>query len=188
MTEHLSLSKKQQKALKKSFIRSTKALDVIMGEADLSPLARAEKAAPILDAQKVATQEILTPEQWNKLRQLRAERCEKRGDNRRGAKKGHFRNIDNPQAFAVEHTKRMSQHLDLDAEQQTAIEAINLDLAKQLQQLKADESERKDKHAKMKAIMDANAAALKEVLNAEQYAKFEEHRQKRGERRAHMRK
>jgi len=183
MTKNLSLDAKQAKALKKSFIKTMQGLDAIMGNTSLTPLARAEKAAPILDAQKATIATILNDEQREKLAQLRAERCEKKAH-----KRAHLRNIEDPQAFAAEHTKRMSKHLNLDAAQQSKVEAINIALAKQLQQLKAEEGDRKNKHTKKKAIMDGHASALKNVLNAEQYAKFEARRQKRHEHREQMRK
>lgn len=82
-----------------------------------------------------------------------------------------------PQQMAEHRSKQMVEELDLDAEQQAAVEALNLQQAEQMAAHKP--GERPDREA-MKAQHENYASSLKQILTPEQYEKWEQVREQRG--------
>jgi Spy/CpxP family protein refolding chaperone len=71
----------------------------------------------------------------------------------------------------------LKKQLDLSDDQVAKVKPILEDMQKQMQALRADTTlAPTDRRAKMKEIRDGEAAKLKEVLTADQYAKWEKSR------------
>jgi Spy/CpxP family protein refolding chaperone len=71
----------------------------------------------------------------------------------------------------------LKKQLDLSDDQVAKVKPILEDMQKQMQALRADTTlSQTDRRAKMKEIRDGEAAKLKEVLTADQYAKWEKSR------------
>lgn len=107
-----------------------------------------------------------------------------------------------PKEMAELKTKKMTLHLDLTEAQQTKVMALNLENAKQRKEHfkkhadKKDDSEKakpskEEKLKRMNAKLDAQIATkkqMKDILNADQYEKWEKSELKRNHGRKHNKK
>lgn len=109
------------------------------------------------------------------------------------AQRGHHgedREHPSPEEMAKKQVERLTEVLDLTAEQAKKIEAINLKYLKE-GKAKRDamrdkkEQEREAMKAERKKVMDAHNAEIKTVLNEMQYAKYEGFRAAKKERKEH---
>ncbi len=88
-----------------------------------------------------------------------------------------------PEQQAERQTRRLTKHLSLTPDQQTAVAAINLKYAKQMQTLKNDGERSPDRRKQLGDLRRSKEGELKQVFSAEQYKQYvalrEENRQKR---------
>ena len=74
-----------------------------------------------------------------------------------------------------EHVQHMTQALNLSADQQTKVKAIFEDQQKQMESLKQDTSlSQQDRRAKFQQIHEATHQKIRDVLNEDQKAKFDQ--------------
>lgn len=116
-----------------------------------------------------------------------------RGDRGEKGHRGDFKNM-NAEQMATLQTKKMTLALDLTSDQQSKIQALNLENAKQRkakmeERMAAKESKEQKKpssdemYAMKKARLDASIAhkaALKEILTPKQFEKWENQRKSKG--------
>ncbi|WP_067151122.1 Spy/CpxP family protein refolding chaperone [Pseudotamlana agarivorans] len=129
--------------------------------------------------------------------------AQEQGREGRKHQKGDHSKMDlTAEQMATLQTKRMTLALDLNASQQTDIQALNLEKATKRKAMKAERQANKDKEAPKKltseerynkqiAMLDARIAEkakLQKILNKEQFEKFEKmmkHKQRAGKKGKH---
>ena len=88
-----------------------------------------------------------------------------------------------PEQRAERQTQRLTKGLSLTPDQQTAVAAINLKYAKQMQTLMRDQGKGPDRRKQVGDLRRSREAEHKQVFSAEQYKQYvalrEENRQKR---------
>jgi len=90
-----------------------------------------------------------------------------------------------PHAIAKEQTEMLKKRLNLTPDQEAQILKLNEEFAIQRQSIRAQkQEERMQMRSAMKETFEAQDAQMKEILTEQQYATFQEMRQKRQRRRA----
>jgi hypothetical protein len=116
------------------------------------------------------------------------------------AERGHYMKNMSPEQVATLQTKKMTLHLDLSAEQQNQIMAINLENAKMRKAKMAERKARKEegemkkptseeRYAMANKMLDlkiAQKAEMKKILTETQFAKWEKMHNRRGKARKGM--
>jgi Spy/CpxP family protein refolding chaperone len=88
------------------------------------------------------------------------------------------RNLGTPEERAKSQTATLDSLVKLTADQKTKIEAINLDLAKKMNDAFRDgQGNREDRRAKMEEITAERDKLYKTVLTEEQYKKYSDRRE-----------
>jgi len=91
-----------------------------------------------------------------------------------------FKNL-TAEEIATKRTEKMTADLGLDAKQEKAVHAMNLEDSKKLKaRERPSEEEREKMRAERKKHQEAANAKLKEILTDEQYAKLETSKEKGG--------
>ena len=80
---------------------------------------------------------------------------------------------------AKNQTEQLDKSLTLTAEQKTKIEAVNLELAKKADKMMENSGDREKMRAQMQEQETSRNAKYKEILTAEQYAKYTKEREER---------
>lgn len=105
------------------------------------------------------------------------------------AQEGHhdqWRNL-TPEQKADKMTERMAEKLALTGGQKERVKSIHLKYAEQFEALRVKEMTHEDRHKEMRPLKKAMADEFKEVLNEEQWAKFEAHHHEKRAKRHHQR-
>ncbi|MCW3806755.1 hypothetical protein [Plebeiibacterium marinum] len=92
------------------------------------------------------------------------------------------RNMD-PVERSKKQTERMKELLELSDEQAVKIQEINLDFAKQVQEMRKNNTDREAMRESMQTLRAEHKEQMKKVLNEEQYQKMLEDEKKMQERR-----
>ena len=118
---------------------------------------------------------LLTPEQKVKLQSSRTE--QKKG--RVSTSKNEKPNIKNDKDLAHRKRQQVSKDLNLTAEQEAKMKAVNQSYKAQFEALRQDRTQSKDaRKAKFQNLKVERQTAIKAILNPEQQAKMAEHRKR----------
>ena len=152
---------------------------------ELTPEQAREQMQPIREAHRAEVERILTPEQIQKLGELRAARQERAGERgegeqmRRGPRMGHRRGAGHGPGHGPGHP---FQALDLSEDQQAQLKALGEQHRESMRetmegiraQVEAGELTPEQAREQMQPIREAHRAEVEKILTPEQIQKLEE--------------
>ncbi len=181
MTEKLALDEKQAAAVKEINLKYAQQQKAKQEKVKAEREAMRAERKQVQDARNAEYKKVLTPEQFEQMEKMHAERGEMRkGKRGRGAHRdrgGEHRNM-SPEERAAAKTKRMTEHLGLDEKQTKELEQLNLDFSKKMELKK--EEQKADREA-MKKLQEEHKSNVEKILTPEQLEKFKAAEKNRGE-------
>lgn len=173
MTKQLELSEKQAAEIKEINLKYAEKQQAMREESAKGREKNRTAMQQLQDERKAEINTVLNKDQQQKLEKLQAERPQGRpGKMDRSPRAGHD---PDPDKRAEKMTQRMRDQLNLSDDQTARLKDINLDFAKKMQAQREQnkDGQQPDKTA-MKKLKDDHRAALKQVLNEEQFKQWEQ--------------
>lgn len=183
MTEHLSLTKEQQKKVSKINLEYAKKIKAAKEEGKDHDVVKSLKSE-----KKSAIKTVLTPDQVTKLeakksRKGRGKRksCSHHGGERASSKgeKGHSYKDKDPETREKEKTARMTEKLSLTTAQATQLTEINLAYGQKKSALR-NSGDKETTKAAMQTLRTDQTNAIKAILTPKQVTTFDEMIKNRG--------
>jgi Spy/CpxP family protein refolding chaperone len=182
----LDLTEDQQTKLREFFTENTEKLRGLRDDASLTPQEKLAKFQEFQTAFRDKAKEVLTPEQFAQLEKSRSNAASAAPASENAVKRPESEDAPKP-APATESAPaagnmrdRMQQgfaELNLTSEQQEKVRGAMQEQAEAFKSLREDTSaSREDKVAKFQEMQEKFSAKMKEILNPEQFAKWEKQR------------
>lgn len=180
MVEQLALTENQANQVAALNLKYAKKKEGLKATADENTDRKAAMKQ-MRDAQDAELKGILNAEQLTKYETMRAEKKGRKKGGKRGDKVSNRRadNAKSPEQRAEMKTARLTKELSLNDTQVARINAIHWEFEKKVQMVKESEEAEGGQKADLRALRTERDVAVKEVLTAEQAAKFDA-REKRG--------